>query len=124
MKINKINIVEDFNSKLENISEKYGIKIDSNFRALNKSKFFDLKNTDEIQSIQIVLNIKKCIDNDRKLYESVSRNNKFGTGKFDKLNKSLSECFNWFLGHSNLNKFDVYRKDDNSLGEIIIRYEF
>jgi hypothetical protein len=124
MKMNKIDIVKDFTQRLNKISEDFDIRIDSSFRALNKTKFFDLEKTDEIKSLQVILNIKKRIPGDLNLYESVSRKAKFGFRKFDKINSELTECFNWFSKHSNFSKWRVYRKIDKSLGEIIVTFDF
>lgn len=122
--MNNINIVEDFTQRLNKISETFCLKIDSSFSALNKSKFFDLKKTDEIKSLQVTLNVYQEIPGNLKLYESVSRKAKFGLRKFDKLNSELTDCFDWFSKHSNLNKYRVYQKINNSLGEIIITFDF
>lgn len=124
MKMNKINIVDDFNSKLKEISEKFDVNINSTFRALNKTKFFDLKKTDEITSLQVVLNVEKCINDDRKLYESVSRNRRFGARKYDKLNKELLDCFEWFSKYSNLIVWSVYKRKTDSLGEVVVKFKF
>ena len=124
MKMNNIDIVGDFTTRLDQISTEFGVKIETNFRALNKSRFFDLKKTDEIEKLQIELNVLKPSDSQNKLYESVLRNKKFGLKKFDKLDKQITDLLDWFAKHSNLNKYFFYQKKNESLYGIIVNFSF
>lgn len=118
--MNKINIVEDFTRKLDEVSQEFGVKIDCEFKALDKSVYFDLNKTDEIKRLKVQLSVKKIIEGKNYSYDYVSRDRKFGLRKFDKLNSQLSECFDWFSDHSGLNKIFIYRKIDTSLNEFYV----
>jgi hypothetical protein len=120
-KMNKIDIVSDFTKKLDELSSKFNVKIESDFEPTNKSKFFDLTKTDEIKGVQISLIIKNLFD-DNKIYEYVHRNKRFGVKKFDKLYKELTELFDWFKSHSNLNSYHIYMRNDELL-DIIVTFK-
>jgi hypothetical protein len=112
-RMNKIDIVTDFTTKLDELSSKFNVKIDADFKVTNKSKFFDLTKTDEIKELTVSLAVKSPFDDG--LYEYAYRKRRFGIKKFDTLYKELVKLFDWFKEHSNLSNYHIYMRRDDLL---------